>query len=173
MRADEFFKHGIFWITRCIAQGGYPIDDDSQVLREGGITHLLNLDLPYSDLAGILACGLEGAIWKPITDGRPIPKLVALECLDTLHSVLRAPKSKVYVHCNAGVNRSPTIVLLYLMACGMTPRDACDRIMLASPHAVPGHPSLCNAELIALVQEHGRAHYLPLPRPEILEPYLS
>jgi hypothetical protein len=36
--------------------------------------------------------------------------------------------------------------------------------------AVPGHGRLVDAELVRLVQRHGQTHFLPLARPEILDP---
>jgi hypothetical protein len=166
-----FAKHGMYWITRAIAQGGYPDEEDCKALRAGGVTHLFNVDLPYLDPAALLRMGFAATIWKSVTDGQRLPDKVALDCLDTLNSILSTPGTKVYIHCHAGMNRSPTILWLYLIACGMGLEAAGELIAAASPYAVPGHPAMCDMDLVRLVQEHGRTHYLPLPRPEILQPW--
>lgn len=166
---DEFAKHEIFWVSRCIALGGYPLDDDMPILQKGGITHLFNLDLPYSNAAEIAQLGFE-IVSFPITDGRKMPDEKALACLDRFHGILIREGTRVFIHCQAGINRSPTVLWLYLVACGLGLDEAGERIARASPHAVPGDPALCDRRLLDLVLAHGRAHFVPHPRPEVLLP---
>ncbi len=163
-----FEENGIYWITRAIAQGGYPDETDCRLLRAGGVTHLFNFDLPYLDAELFKQMGFSGIVWKPIVDGRLIPKPVLLDCLDAIHQSLMLEGSKIFVHCHAGINRSPTILSLYFVACGIEPVAACKLIESASPYAVPGHPALCDASYVEFVQRHGREKYLPLLRPNVL-----
>ena len=84
--------------------------------------------------------------------------------------MLRVAGSKVYVHCVACQNRSPTIVWLYFLACGMSDTAAEELIAVRCPDAVPGHAALVDGRLLQLVREHGQRHYLPLHDPSVLEP---
>ncbi len=102
-----------------------------------------------------------------LVDLTRIPDDVAVNCLDRLHGMILAPSSKVYVHCIAGWNRSPTIVWLYLVACGIDPDMAKQLIASQNLDAVPGHPRLVDSLLVTKVQSHGR-NYLPHPRPEAI-----
>lgn len=165
-----FEANGIYWITEAIAQGGYPDEEDCKLLRRGGITHLFNLDLPYLDGALFSRMGFSGIVWKPIVDGRPIPKDTLLDCLDALNQALAKDGTRVYIHCHAGINRSPTILALFFVACGMPLDDACALIESRSPHAIPAHPALCDAQLVDIAVHHGRKNYLPLRRLDILKP---
>ena len=163
----------MFWITSCISQGGYPDDADFQRLRDAGITHLFNVDLPYLDSDALKQMGFSGVLWKPIIDGRRIPDTDALSCLDALHEALQLPQSRVYVHCHAGIQRSPTILWLYFIACGLSPDEARDLIIRSSKHAAAPYPALCDVTLVNVIKDHGKRNYLPLRRAEILLPSIS
>jgi len=157
----------MFAITRVIWQGRYAAPAWLPELRAAGITHILNVceaghvltakDGPFTELCSIA-----------IDDLAPIPEPVALECLDALHRMATAPHSRVYLHCIAGHNRSPTVLWLYLVACGIDPQLAKEQISARNIDAVPGHPRLVSPPLIAKAKEHAQ-RYLPHPRPEALE----
>ena len=85
--------------------------------------------------------------------------------------MLREKDSKAYVHCQAGMNRSPNILWLYFIACGMELNAAVQMIMTASPYAAPARSPFCDDDLVRLVVGHGRAQFMPLTRPEILRPW--
>ena len=38
------------------------------------------------------------------------------------------PVHKIYIHCNEGVNRSPTITWLYLIHKGLSPEEATEKV---------------------------------------------
>jgi hypothetical protein len=152
---------GFHWVTGALMRGGYPLLADCELLRQDGVTHLFNLDLPYPDADAIAALGFKELVWQPIVDGRRIPDRVLLQSLDRLHRIIATDQGKVLVHCHAGMNRAPTIVWLYLIACGTDPEEAARMIADGSPSAVPGHPALCDEDSVRLAQAHGRAHYQP------------
>ncbi len=137
-------------------------------MLSAGITHILNV----GESPSVLGPGdgpFAEITWRPIADLERIPDPLALEALDTLHRMVCVDGSRVYVHCVAGWNRSPTIVWLYLVACGVEATEAKNLIAARSWDAVPGHVKLVDAALVSTVQEHG-ARYTPHPRPAALEP---
>jgi hypothetical protein len=108
--------------------------------------------------------------WHPIADRARIPEDRALECLTTLHRMVCQDGARVYVHCVAGWRRSPTVIWLYLIACGMSPSQA--RVLIASraAEATIGDAGLVDGPLIDTVIAFGAAHCMPHPRPEGLRP---
>jgi len=165
----ENMRSGVFWITRCIAQGAYPDNERVKALREKGITHILNVGgAPFED--SIKAHGFLETRWEPFDDLVRIPNAVAITCINALFGMLRSPDSNVYIHCVAGQNRSPTILWLFYLSCGMDADVAKRMIEDRTLDAVAGHPKLVDDELIELVKAHGRSHFLPLRRSEIMEP---
>ena len=157
----------MFSLTKVISLGPFASPTRLPKLREAGITHLLNVGEAPSALTVKEGPFVEVA-WYPIVDLNRIPNDTATACLDALHRMVTTPSSRVYVHCIAGWNRSPTIVWLYLIACGCDPELTKNHIARRSIDAVPGHSRLVDCELIAAMQRHG-VHFLPHSRPEVLE----
>lgn len=104
--------------------GEYPTPDDVRWLRdEHGIQAVLSLqddiDLAYKsiDQASLDDAYREaGLVWRRIgvTDGEPEDLGRALpEILDVLRQLL-AERGCVYLHCNAGFNRAPSVAIAYL-----------------------------------------------------------
>jgi protein-tyrosine phosphatase len=115
-------------ITDHLLVGEYPRSSDLEWLnKEHGVTAILNLqddedlrinalDVPeMRDICSRLGMKL---VRSPIHDGSAddmAARLVA--ALDTLTDLVRAGE-RVYVHCNAGFNRAPTLAIAYLRAQG-------------------------------------------------------
>lgn len=59
---------------------------------------------------------------------------------------------------------------LYLLACGMQPVEAKALIEDRTLDAVAGHPKLVDDTLVRTVQTYGASRFVPLSRPEVLEP---
>lgn len=161
-------RNRIYWITKRIAQGQFATRERAAILREQGITHVLNV----SDSGSIISTnefGFQAVCDCPIVDLHRIPDAIAKSTLDVLHSMLGQSESRVFVHCVAGQNRSPSILWLYFVACGMQPEDARTLIADRSPDAVPRHYKLVDRSLEEFVKLHGSLHYLPLKDPGVLE----
>jgi hypothetical protein len=139
------------------------------VLVAAGVTHLLNVGEAPSVLSTTDGSFREVA-WHPVADLERIPDEVASSSLKTLHRMVCEPNARVYVHCIAGWNRSPTMVWLYLVACGLPPEPARALVESHAPDAVPGHARLVDLALVESVQGLGRQSFLPHPRPEALVP---
>ena len=160
-------KHRVFWITQRLAQGAFVTEARAEYLLAHGVTHILNVGEGTS-IVRARPGGFRQVVDFPIVDLARIPDTQALACLDILREMLREPNGKVYIHCIAGQNRSPTILWLFLIACGLAPGDAKSLIENRTLDAVPGHSCLIDEALVRVVQAHGAAHFLPLDDPLIL-----
>jgi hypothetical protein len=108
-------------------------------------------------------------MWHPIEDLVRIPTTEAINCLNALHDCVCDNNSNVYVHCVAGWNRSPTVLWLYLVACGVDPAVAKNMIASSAFDAVPAHPKLTDDALVREVRTHGQNNFQPHPRPHSLD----
>ena len=162
-------RRRVFPITRSLWLGPFASPERRPVLAEAGVTHLLNVGEAPSVLKAADGPFREVA-WLPIDDLERVPYESALACLGALHRMVCEPGALVYVHCIAGRNRSPTVVWLYLVACGSPPEEARRIIEGRAWDAIPGHSRLVDAALIERVRQFGGDILLPHPRPEALEP---
>jgi len=122
-------------ITDHLLVGEYPRESDIEWLAgEYRVTAIHNLqddeDLRINDLdAAALraACARHGItlVRTPIQDGSADDMAVRLEAaLRDLEALMRKPE-RVYLHCNAGLNRAPTLAIAYLRAnAGMSLNEA-------------------------------------------------
>jgi len=160
----------MYRITQCLSVGRFATAEGAAALLAAGVTHVLNV----SGGPGEVTAGggsFREVAWFPLDDSRPIPADAALRILDDLHRMASDPGAHVYVHCRAGQLRSPTVLWLYLIACGFDPEAARKVIESRSPDAAPDGCRLAPPDLIALVRKHGRTRYLPHPRGEALVPF--
>ena len=168
-RLDQAMRQRVYPITKRISIGQFATPDRAYHLLENGYTHVLNV----SNTASVIRASDDGfrqVVDHPVADLAPIAHETAFHCLDTLHGMLGAKDSKVYVHCIACQNRSPTILWLYLVGCEMDEDVAKALITERCPDAVPGHKTLVDDRIAKLVRDHGQQNFLPLPDPGILEP---
>jgi len=161
--------HGIFWITKRISLGRFVTPERARALRDQRITHVLNVGTADSIITPE-DYGFEAVRDCPIPDLSIIPDDLAIIALDAMHTVLSIPQSRLFVHCMAGQNRSPTVIWLYLIACGLSENEARKLITDHTLDAVPGHSRLVNQRLVSLVKSHGAESYLPLSDSSILVP---
>ncbi len=99
-----------------------------------------------------------------MSDSRRLMPSTAVWAIDTLHQLVAVPDAHVYVHCVAGMVRSPTILWLYLIALGISPKDARTWIEARSLRANAGSSRMVDREHVVLAQMHGLMHYFPHPR---------
>ena len=163
---DPALRHalddGIFWITDRLAIGRFPTPERAEALARAGVTHILNVgEAPSLALHRERFQVTEVAI----LDLEPIPEAQAAACVDAIHAALAEPTSRIYVHCIAGRNRSPSIAWLYLIACGIDPEVAAQMITSRCPDAVPGHVQLVSEGLVRFIVEYGRSHNMTVKVP--------
>ena len=166
MRAME---DGIFWITKRIAIGQFASLTRGHKLMEAGVTHILNVS-DCESLASTTELGFRQVTDVTVVDLTRLPDDVAINCLNTIHTAMFEPDTKLYIHCSAGQNRSPSVLWLYLLALGMEREEATRLIVERCPDAVPGHSALVDDDLVAEIRSYGRAELRPLDDSAILEP---
>jgi protein-tyrosine phosphatase len=159
----------VFPITNAIWLGPFASPERKSTLIAGNVTHILNVGEAPSVLQ--VADGPFRAVkWQSVTDLELLPERTAIRCLTLLHDMVSEVGGRVYVHCIAGQNRSPTIVWLYLVACGVSPIEAKAIVEQRAPDAIAGHSKLVNEHLVVTVQKVGAEQFLPHPRPEAVFP---
>ncbi|MDI7259542.1 MAG: dual specificity protein phosphatase [Thermodesulfobacteriota bacterium] len=110
-------------ITSRIYQGGWLLPRDIPELVRLGVTHILNLDLPYEDPMPFIEANitLQNVYIRDFC--LMTPQLVR-DAIEVIDKSLSSPGHKIYIHCIEGVNRSPTITWLYLIRTGLSPEEA-------------------------------------------------
>ena len=163
------FRTNIFRITSSIWLGPFASPERKSALIETQISHILNV----GEAPNVLTTDdgpFRGVVWHSIPDLELIPEELAIACLTSLHQMLSEADARVYVHCIAGLNRSPTVVWLYFVACGIAPNEAKAIVERRAPGAIAGHSKLVDAGLVAAIQKFGSEHFLPHPYPDVLIP---
>lgn len=128
-----------------ILRGPYITAADAVELEARGVTDVLNLDIPYQQPEVLSATRMRfHAVF--LHDMAPLSARDATAVLDAFHAILRPAETKLYVHCNAGVSRSPTAIWLYLVSTSVAP-DAAARIV--EPDGI-----LLTPEVVALAERY-------------------
>ena len=157
----------MFRITRNIWQGRFPSHQRLDELKRNAITHIVNVGESPSQLTE--ADGpFQRIVWSPIEDLARIPTSEAIGCVSAIHECICEMDSNVYIHCVAGWNRSPTVLWLYLVACGVDSAVAKNMIASVAYDAVPAHPKLIDDILVHEIAAYGAVRFMPHPRPEAL-----
>lgn len=138
-------------ITERIWQGGYPMPEDFTTLWSSGVRWLINLDLPYYEWRDLEARGFQivNVCLKDMGKDRPERWWHALGPLARADRDLH---QGCYVHCNAGISRSPTLVWLHLILGGMEASAAESIIIQANPGACPADPLIMDAMIVSGVR---------------------
>jgi len=157
-------------ITRVLSIGPFASPERAELLIAAGITHILNVSDTPSELVASKS-SFKNVAWVPMSDSQRLQPDAAVLALDTLHDMTTAPGSHVYIHCRAGLVRSPTILWLYLISLGVSPRDARKWIQSRSAMANAGSARMVDREHVLLARKHGLANFIPHPRREVIVPY--
>lgn len=129
-------------ITERIWQGGYVGRPEVESLLRHGLTHILNLDFPYDRIHFDLD-GLDIHVTEMLVhDMAPMSESDARNICAAIHRAVVIQNGRMYVHCNAGLSRSPTAVWLYLITSGQPPTRASEWIANAAQHLSAPDPVL-------------------------------
>lgn len=118
----------ITWITNNLALGEAPTLEDTKLLESLGITAILNLQL-QSQIPTQLPIELQKYFeWRnvPLADGAPIELDKIIDAVDWIKE--KEKTGKVYVHCTAGLSRSPAILMCYFISKGYPSASAHNKI---------------------------------------------
>jgi protein-tyrosine phosphatase len=105
------------WVTERIALGGGIWNaGNMEELARAGITHVLNMQIEFDDRPLAEPLGIR-VLWNP-TDDDFLPKSPELlkRGVDFAQDALAQPKTRLYIHCAAGVHRAPMMTLAVLCA---------------------------------------------------------
>ena len=113
------------WVTDQIALGGGIWNDENmEELVRRGVTHIINMQIEFDDRP--LAEPYPVKVLNNPTDDDFMPKPPALfqAGVEFALEALDNPKSKVYIHCAAGVHRAPMMTLAILCSLSWKLADA-------------------------------------------------
>ena len=119
----DYISEGIFIGTNQCCQTHFD-----EKLKKEGITADISLEEERMDAP----FGVDFYVWIPIKD-RSAPTQDQLDFGVSILEKLVAMKKKVYVHCQNGHGRAPTLVAAYLIQQGKTLAEAIDFIKSKRP----------------------------------------
>ena len=100
-------------VTDKLSYGRYIQPHHAVELFAKGFTDVLNICVPYPDPELYSQHGLKIHQWQVIPDLTIRSEDIAY-CMKLMKEIMKNPTSRLYVHCQVGASRSPTIVWLYL-----------------------------------------------------------
>jgi len=109
----------ITWITEQIALGGGIWNQRNMVELAGmGVTHVIDMQIEFDDTPLAERYGIR-VLWNP-TDDDFLPKPAELldRGVEFAREALKDPEARLYIHCAAGVHRSPMMTLAVLGSMG-------------------------------------------------------
>ena len=124
-------------------------------LAEKGVTHVLDLRSEASDDPAVMEeLGLQ---WKrvPVDDQEAPTRAQLDEINDWLDAVPEERPPVVYVHCEGGLGRSPTVAMALLMRRGFSHAEAHRLVLGARSVAAPTPPQV---SWLAEIEREVRTH---------------
>ena len=109
------------WVTGRIAVGGgiWVMETMAQVSR-AGVTHIIDMQLEFDDTPLAEPFGIK-VLWIAIDDDfQPKPPEVFQRGVEFAVEALDEQKTKLLIHCAAGIHRAPMMTLAVLSSLGWT-----------------------------------------------------
>jgi protein-tyrosine phosphatase len=124
------------YVTERLAVGGVIRNVECmRTLAADGFTHVINMMHEFDDHAINDGTGIQVLQNGTTDDFLPKPTSLFWKGVEFALEALENPQAKVYVHCAAGVHRSPIMVLAILRALGVERKQAINMITDARPVA--------------------------------------
>jgi protein-tyrosine phosphatase len=117
-------------ITRHMYLGGQITLRGWRTLEKWGVGALVNMRVEWDDRK--LGIQTPYYLWLPTIDGTPSTVEQLARGAQFIHEQANAGRS-VYIHCAAGLGRSPTQVIAYMMTRGTSMEDAIDFVLQRRP----------------------------------------
>lgn len=113
------------WVTDRIAVGGGIWTDIKMMeVAEEGVTHVINMQLEFDDRHLGVPHDIN-ILWNPTDDDFQFkPAELFHRGVEFALAALEHPKSRIFIHCAAGVHRAPMMTLAILRATGWELRQA-------------------------------------------------
>jgi protein-tyrosine phosphatase len=113
------------WVTDRIAVGGGIWNDENMAeLVEHGITHIIDMQIEFDDRPLAEPYPVK-VLFNPTDDDfLPKPPQLFKAGVEFALAALDEPRSRVYIHCAAGVHRAPMMTLAILRVLGWTLKEA-------------------------------------------------
>jgi len=113
------------WVTDRIAVGGGIWNDENMAeLVQHGVTHIIDMQIEFDDRPLAEPYQVK-VLFNPTDDDfQPKPPQLFQAGVEFALDALDEPKSKVYIHCAAGVHRAPMMTLAILRVLGWSLEDA-------------------------------------------------
>jgi protein-tyrosine phosphatase len=122
------------WVTARIALGGgiWTARNMEEVAR-AGVTHILDMQIEFDDTSLAQPHGIS-VLWNPTDDDfQSKPPEIFERGVEFAREALDEEKSKLFVHCAAGVHRAPMMTLAILAALGWDLDEAIGVIEVRRP----------------------------------------
>ena len=98
-------------------RGGAPSEEGYESLLANGVTTIVDLraSTSFAELESVRALGFS-VVHLPVNDGEAPPQA----SIDQLMEVVAASPGKVFIHCQAGVGRTGSVVAAYQVRTGIS-----------------------------------------------------
>ena len=122
------------WVTDRIAVGGGIWNELKMIeVAEAGVTHVINMQIEFDDRYLGIPHDIK-ILWNPTDDDFQFkPPELLQRGVDFALEALDEPKTKLFIHCAAGVHRAPMMTLAILRAMGWELKDATKLIQERRP----------------------------------------
>jgi protein-tyrosine phosphatase len=131
-----------FVTERIVVGGRISSKADVDQLVAAGITHVVDMRAEFDD--DTMNDSRITILWLPqVDDGEMRPAGQYRKGVQFAFQALSLPNTKVFSHCDAGLNRGPTMAYALLRAFGFPPSEAIARVRAARPdvlfHLIPNY----------------------------------
>lgn len=115
----------ITWVTDRIALGGGIWNDDNMAeVVKLGVTHIIDMQIEFDDRP-LAAPYAVNVLFNPTDDDFQLkPPQLFQAGVEFALAALKEDKSKVYIHCAAGIHRAPMMTLAVLRVLGWSLGEA-------------------------------------------------
>jgi dual specificity phosphatase 3 len=122
------------WVNARLAVGAAIAATDVEALVAQGISHIVDCQAETDDTKIFIAHPAVNVLWDGVPDdGQPKPPDWFDRGIQFTLDALAKPRTKIYLHCAAGINRGPSMCAGVLMALGWASDEAASMIRAVRP----------------------------------------